>query len=347
MTPKLFYGLTVTAAICAVVAGTTYYSTRTWAPSTEQGQPLFPDLAANAGKVASVTVQQGGETVTISRNGDTWGIKDRAGWPADIEEVREAIVGLTRMEIVEEKTRNEERYALLHLEDPATEDAQSKLVRLADEGGNSVATVVLGKIKFGVLGPGRNGTYVRVPDNAQTWLVSGSIDAPIDVRGWAQKEIFEIPKEDVTQIRISHPDNEDVVLTRSEVDATQFALANVPEGAKLREDADITFIANSVAQLELWDVKKADEITEDANKTIINEIIARNGLTVFVNVVASEGENHWVTVEAQGVDAAKQAADEINARAGGWAFKIQSYKADNFRKRLSDLTEEAKPEGDS
>jgi hypothetical protein len=347
MTPKLFYGLTIAAAVSLAAAGTTYYSTRTWAPSTEQGDPLFPELAEAAANVASLNLQQGEETITIARNGDAWGISDRSGWPANTEEVREVIVGLTQMQIVEEKTRNEARYELLHLEDPAAKDAQSKLLRLDDENGKEIVTVVLGKIKFGVLGPGRNGTYVRKPGDPQTWLVSGSMDAPTDVRGWAQKAIFDIPKDDVSQIRISHPGDEDVVLARGEGDGAEIALVNVPEGSKLRSDADIGFITTAIAQLELWDVRKREEIKGDPEKEIISEIITKNGLTVFVNVVASEGDDNWVTVEAQAVGDAKQLADEINARADGWVFMIQSYKADNFKKRLSDLTEEDKPESDS
>ena len=247
-------------------AGTTYYSTRTWAPSSEQGDALFPKLSATADKITSLTISQGEETITIKRDGDTWGIADRSGWPANSDEVREVIVGLTQMRVVEEKTRNEARYKLLHLEDPATEDAQSKLLQLDDASGKNIATVVLGKIKFGVLGPGRNGTYVRKPGTPQTWLVSGSMDAPTDVRGWAQKAIYEIPKDDVSQIRISHPGDEDVVLVRGEEEGADFTLANIPEGTKLRQDADIGFVASALAQLELWDVKKREEITGDPDK---------------------------------------------------------------------------------
>ncbi len=347
MTPKLFYGLTIVAVVSLAAAGTTYYSTRTWAPGSEQGDALFPKLSATAGKIAALTITQGKNTITIKRDGESWGISDRGGWPANADEVREVIVSLTQMKIVEEKTRNEARYKLLHLEDPASDDAQSKLLQLDDESGQSIATVVLGKIKFGVLGPGRNGTYVRKPGTAQTWLVSGSMDAPTDVRGWAQKAIYEIPKDDVAQIRISHPGDEDVVLVPGEGEVAGFTLANIPEGAKLRQDADIGFIAGALAQLELWDVKKRDEIKGDPEKEIISEILVKTGMSILVTVVASEGDDHWVTVEARAVGEAKPAADIINARADGWVFKIQSYKAENFKKRLADLTEEDKPETDS
>ena len=347
MTPKTFYGLTVAAAISVAVAGTSYYSSRIWAPDTQSGEPLFASLTATADKVAMVTVQHGKESITIVRNGDAWGIKERDGFPADAEEVRETIVGLTQMVTIEEKTRNEARYRLLHLEDPKAEDTQSKLVRLADENGKEIAAVVLGKIKFGVLGPGRNGTYVRKPGNPQTWLVSGDIDAPPDVRGWAQKSIFEIPKEDVAEIRIVHPDNEEVRIVRGEGegDVSAFGLLDLPEGATLKQDADLAFLATAIAQLELWDVSKIAQVKAVADP-VVATVITKEGLKVTVKIVASVGEDHWVTVSAEGPQSAKETVDKINQKTAGWAYKVLTFKVSHFQKRLSDLIDlpEPKPE---
>lgn len=347
MTPKLFYGLTLAAAVSLAVAGTSYYSTRTWAPGATSGEALFANLAGDAGKVASVRISQGKQIITVKRDGDAWSIVERNGFPANTEEVRQTIVGLTRMDIIEEKTRNETRYKLLQLEDPEGEDAESKLVVLADESGKEIASVVLGKVKLGVLGPGRNGTYVRKPGTPQTWLVSGNVDAPINVRGWAEKTIYEISKDDIAQIRISHPDNEDVLLTHGKGETGAFTLANLPEGKKLKQDADLGFIATSLVQLELWDVKKRSELEADPEKTVVVEIVTRNGLNLMVNVRAGEGEDRWVDVSAEGGEGVKDIVADINSRTAGWTFKIQEYKAGNFLKRLDDLVEPEKQEGDS
>ena len=347
MSPRFFYGLTIAAAICLAVAGTAYYSSKTWAPDTSAGETLFEDLANSADRVAAVAVQHGAESITIERNGETWGIKERDGFPADAEEVRETIVGLTQMATIEEKTRNEDRYRLLHLEDPAEEGAQSRLVRLLDGDGKELAALVLGKIKFGVLGPGRNGTYVRKPGDPQTWLVTGSIAAPSDVRGWAQKTIFEIDQKEVAEIRIVHPDGENLRIVRGEGegDVAAFGLVDLPEGAKIKADADLAFLATAIAQLELWDVKKAAEI-DPAADPVTTTVIAKNGLQVTVTIVSSEGEDHWVTVSAQGPESASEEVEKINSRAKDRAFKVLTFKLANFRKKLADLADlpEPKPE---
>lgn len=348
MTPKLFLGLTATAAASLALAGVVYYDAQTWAPNTASGEPLLPDLGGQAEKVVSVAVKTNDNVVTVVKKGDGWGIAERSDFPADADEVREVIVGLTQMTIIEEKTRSPARYKLLDLDDPEAEDSEAKLVTLSDADGKPVASLVLGKVKFGVLGPGRNGTYVRKPGDPQTWLVSGDVEAPISVRGWAQKAVFEIPKEEVAQIKTVHTDAEQVVLVRGEGagDVSAFGILDLPEGAKLKQGADLAFLASSIAQLELWDVKKSD--APDTGGVATTEIIAKNGLKVTVRLVSSEGEEHWVTVEADGPDGAKKTVDEINARAKGWMFKIPTYKANNFKKRRAELIEPpAETDGDS
>ena len=351
MTPKLFLGLTVTAATSLALAGVVYYDAQTWAPNTVSGEALLPDLGGQAENVTSVSVKTNDNTVTVVKKGDGWGIAERSDFPADADEVREVIVGLTQMTIVEEKTRSPGRYKLLDLDDPEAKDSEAKLVTLAGADGKAIASLVLGKVKFGVLGPGRNGTYVRKPGDPQTWLVSGDVEAPISVRGWAQKAVFEIPKEEVAQIKTVHADAEEVVLVRGEGagDVSAFGILNLPEGAKLKQGADLAFLASSIAQLELWDVKKSE--ASDAGTAAgvaTTEIIAKNGLKVTVRLVSSEGEEHWATVKAEGPDGAKKAVEEINARADGWVFKIPTYKANNFKKRRAELIEPpAKTDGDS
>ncbi|MGI9413829.1 MAG: DUF4340 domain-containing protein [Hyphomicrobiales bacterium] len=349
MTPKLFFGLTVAAAASLAAAGVVYYNAQTWAPNTASGEALLPDLATRAGNVASVSVKTADNTVTVVKKGESWGIAERAGFPADSDEVREVVVGLTQMTIVEEKTRNPARYKLLDLDDPETEDSEAKLVTLSDADGKPIAQLVLGKVKFGVLGPGRNGTYVRKPGNPQTWLVSGDVAAPISVRGWAQKAVFEIPKEEVAQIKIVHADKEEVVLVRGEGEGevSAFGILNLPEGAKIKQGADLAFIASSIAQLELWDVRQSEPADATAPGVVTSEIIAKNGLKVTVRLVSSKDEDHWVTVAAEGPEDAKAAVEEINARAKGWVFKVPSYKAQNFKKRRAELIDPPKTDGDS
>jgi hypothetical protein len=350
MTPKLFYSLSIAAALSLAAAGGTYYTTRSFTSAVEAGDPLFPDLLQQAGDVASLTVIQGTDTITVERSEDGWGISERNGFPANADEIRETIVGMTRMLVVESKTRNEERYELLQLEDPAAEDANSKLVQLRDADGDIIAEVVLGKIKYGLLGPGRNGVYARVPGDPQSWLVSGDISAPLDVRGWADKKVFEFSPAEISRVTISHADGDRVVLVRDDPESEEatFRLENLPDGETLADDADLEFQVRSLGQLELWDVRVSGTVEppEGASETTI-DVATVDGINVTMHLVSDGEEDHWVTMSAWGVGDAADAARELSERARGWSYQIQSYKANVFGKRLAELLAATEEDGGS
>ena len=52
-----------------------------------------------------------------------------------------------------------------------------------------------------------------------------------------------------------------------------------------------------------------------------------------------DGDVSWLSFNATGEGDAKKQADEINAKATGWEFKIPNWKADAISKRAADLFE--------
>ncbi len=348
MTPKLFYGLTIAAVVTASAASITYYTTRTWSSQVAAGDAVFSELADQQEEVASLTIAQGGESITLERGETGWGIAERDGFRANADKIREAIVGLTQLQVYEAKTRNPDRYSLLELGDPEADDAKSKLVHLRDGDGNTLAALVLGKVKYGLLGPGRNGVYARIPGNDQSWLLNGSIPAPTEVRSWADKTVLDIPPEDISAIRISHGDGEHVVIERANPDAETpvFVVANLPDGAAMKSDADLPFHVQSTGQLELWDVRRAasSDMAEDSVETTIDIELA-NGVNVTLHMVTEGGEEHWVSAFAWGGAEVANEVRVINERARGWQFMVQDYKAEVFGKRMADLIEGDSEEG--
>ena len=114
--------------------------------------------------------------MTLARDKDAWTLADRGGYPAKAEAVRALLVKLAEAELVESKTRNKDRYALLELEDPAAKDAKSRLLRLLDDKGGVIAEAIVGKKRFDAFGGSKSGTYVRKPGDAQTWLTNADLD---------------------------------------------------------------------------------------------------------------------------------------------------------------------------
>ena len=128
-----------------------------------------------------------------------------------------------------------------------------------------------------------------------------------------------------------------LVRGEGEGDVFAFGLVNLPEGAKIKAGRDLAFMATAIAQLELWDVKEgAGRRGRDAAQQVDqrNHHQGRSDGVRAFHIL--EGEDHWVTVEADGPRSGQGSRCRDKCQGQGWMFKIPTYKAENFKKRLSD-----------
>ena len=163
MTPKQFAALAVAAVVSAVVAIAVYSSSVQWSSVTESGEPLVAGLRAHAKTISEVEVDQGDKKITLERKGKDWVLAEHDSYVADPKKVDALLAGLSKAQLVEAKTSMKDKYPLLGVEDPGTKDAKSVLVRLVDDQGKDVTSVIVGNKRQDTLGVGGSGTYVRKP----------------------------------------------------------------------------------------------------------------------------------------------------------------------------------------
>jgi Domain of unknown function (DUF4340) len=340
MKPRSFAALAVITVFAVAISMTTYASQNRWSQAQVTGAGLFPDLASQASTIARIELKQGDKSLTLVREKDGWSIADRGGYPAKPEAVRTLLVKLAGAELVESKTRNKDRYALLELEDPSGKDSKSRLLRLLDDKGGVIGEVVVGKKRFDAFGGSKSGTYVRKPGEAQTWLSNADRDVSAGLRDWVQPGVLDIPGPKIGAVTIEIPGEEPLKIARDTADATKYALVGMPEGKKLKEGAGIDAIVRAAGNIELEDVRKAAApATPPAADAGVAKIEADGGLAATVRL-RKEGEDTWVSIEATGADGdAKKTADEITKRTQGWEFKVPAYKAQSILKRRADLFE--------
>lgn len=339
MTPKLFTGLTVAAVGSLLLAAVVHGRADSWSPGGASGTKLLPTLSRDAEKIQTVTLKQGAQSLTIERKGQAWTLKDRGGYPVDGDRVRAMLLKLTAAELVDRKTRNPERFAVLELDDPATKDAKSRLLTVADDKGRPLAELIVGKRSAEQFGSGKGGTYVRRPNDKDTWLVNAEIDVPTAVNQWVDTTIFEAEIAKVQSVKVEIAQKPAFAINREAgkpANKDSYKLAGMPEGKKLKSDYTLEDIVNAFARVELEDVRKIPEAAPDhtAGQTAVFE--AEGGLKITM-AVRSQGEDRWAVVTATGDGDTKAAADKVNARAAGWEFKLPTWKADQIFKKQADL----------
>ncbi|MDX2156436.1 MAG: DUF4340 domain-containing protein [Hyphomicrobiaceae bacterium] len=361
--PHQFIGLAGATALSVLVALGLYAGSNRWSTGKVEGAAFLPELAQNLASVAAVEVSQSGQKLTFERAGNAWKVRDRAGYPAKTETVRTLLVTLAEAQLIESRTAVKGKLPLLELEDPAAKDAKSRGVRVLDSAGKPIVSVVLGKSRMDAFGQGRGGIYVRRQDEAQSWLATGDARVTADIKDWVDTQVLTVDTGKVARLTLEHPGEEPLVVEKTPpepkaepgkdgkpANATpippppsaakdgKFRLANMPEGKKLKKDANVDQIIDGLASISLEDVRKLDAVPS-GDKVSVLKLEQEGGPTVTLRL-RKDGENAWLSLEAVGADGdAKKKADELNAKAKGWEYRIQTWKADQINKRRADLFE--------
>ena len=349
MTPKLFTGLAAAALGSLLLAALVHTRAESWSEGVASGTRLMPSLQRDLPRLATITMKQGSQSVTLERKpdkgGEAWSLKDRGGYPVQGERVRALLLKLVDAELVDRKTRNPDRFGLLELEDMSVKDAKTRQLTLADDKGQKLADLLVGKRSVEQFAAGKGGTYVRRPAEKETWVVNSEIDLPTAVNQWVDTSIFEAQVAQVRKVEVSLEGTPSFAIEREAgkpagKDAYKLA-GGIGEGKKLKSDWTLEDVVNAFARVELEDVRRPVKPAADAKPASIATYEMENGGKITVTV-RSEGEARWAIVQATGEGDAKAVADAVNKRAEGWEFRLPSWKYEQIFKKAADLTEDMK-----
>jgi hypothetical protein len=352
--------LAVLALITAlvVIAAIVSYSRRQPAPAAPESDRLYPELAERVNDVASITIQSGAEPFVIARHNGDWGLETKGGYPVTFEKVKQTILGLAALEIIEPKTSRPEYYDRLGVTEPGP-DVDSTLVTLRDEDGGTLASLIIGDTAPG--GGRAPRRFVRKADDAQAWLVEGQVSVDRTPLNWIDRELLRLPRTRVQSVTVAHPDGERIHLHRNQQSRRNFLVDDVPERFELQNEGIANSIAGAAGYLRIEDVAPAADVDFASGQVTTVEFRTFDGLLVTLEVLPVE-DGAWLELcaaaeedaalpepdanaEAPPETAATQ-AEEINRRAAGWAFRINRSAAQSMTKRMADLIQEIEPEHD-
>jgi hypothetical protein len=175
------------------------------------------------------------------------------------------------------------------------------------------------------------GTFVRRAGEAESWLVSGTINVDRKVENWLRKDVVDVAANRVASVTITRPDGKVVRIAKdSEADAN-FKLADVPKGREATSEFTINGIAGTLAGLRFDDVVSAKDAAPP-EKPLDARFATFDGLVVDVIAWEKDGKNYAQLTASED----KEAAD-LNQRAKGWTFVLPAYKYANLNKSNDDL----------
>jgi hypothetical protein len=294
---------------------------------------VLPSVAARPAEIGTIAVRRDKGTLTLERGQSGWTVAERNHYPADPGKVRQALIGLAELKLVEAKTRKAELYKRLEVED-VREGSKSAAVEVKDANGQSMARLIVGKRRPDRLGTGADGIYIRRPGEAQAWLAQGSLDLTGEAKDWLDKKVVSIPSGKVKSVTIAQPDGATLTIARETPDG-KFAVADAPADARWKGETTIAEPAGGLENVELSDVATLEQqpVPEDAH---VATFVTFDGLTVKA-ATWSKDETTWLRLDASG-----SGADEIAAKTGKWVYAIPAWKANPLKTKLADLVEPPK-----
>ena len=282
--------VTVLAAALVVLGALALIAQYDPQPPSPGGGLLLPELAGELDEITQVTVMGAGSerVATLQRGEDgNWSIAEKAGYPADVEKVHHTLISLAESRIVEPKTANPDFYDRLGVEDVASDDAGGVAVTLA--GTDSQVNVIVGNTE------GASQRYVRVPEQAQSFLIDRDPEVGGETTDWLAAEILAIPGSRMARVTVTHPDGEVVSVSKADPDQSNFDVEAMPEGRELQYASIANVMGTVLSNLSLQDV---EPLTATDVPVTVTEWATFDGLVITAESFERDDEP-WVAFRAE------------------------------------------------
>jgi hypothetical protein len=288
----------------------------------------FPDLAARLAEAAKVEIRKQDTVLTLLRQGEAWVLPQKGNYPTRPERVRELLVGLTELRLVEPRTADPGQHDRLGVEDPARPGSTALLLRVLAANDKPIAELVIGRRRVRTQGNVPESAYVRRPNESQAWLAEGRLPADADAQLWLDRDIANIAADRIRRVTIRRGGEPALVLARGDEADAKLRLEQ-PEDPRPLDDVSLDEVARGFEFLTFLDVKPAAEGPGAALGESRFDLI--DGMAVTI-APSHDGETVWIRLAAEG-----PGSEPLNARWRDWAYQVGAWKEKAFIPRLEDL----------
>lgn len=295
--------------------------------NAKTGDVLIPGLAANLNDIQKILVEGPEGSSMVSRDAaGVWRLEDKAGYPVQTDVLRTAIVGLSKVRIVDAMTANPDKYNRLSVED-WQDGVSSTRVTLVGPDQRFVVLIGTTLVDAATAPDGEAEFYARMQDAAQSWHVKGPFDVPEKPMDWLDLSVVDEPRSNIKSVVITHADGEVVRVSLPDQTAENFVIENVPDGFMPKTEFVANSVGSSLGWLTVEDVAPLGPVPVDASTTVYTLWDDR----MIIIHTFTRDDRQWFAIEKPGDETADMLKD--------WAYAISDYKATDFAKRMDDLVQ--------
>jgi hypothetical protein len=348
--------IAILGAAAAVAVGLAAIVARsgTSAEESTRGEVMFQSLTPRINDVALVEIKRTDAQFSIRREGESWGIAEKGGYPVKFERVKETVVSLSQLRALEPMTSRADRYPQIGVQDPekageAATGGGPTLLTLKDDKGAVLASAIVGNPRFGA----QPGVYIRKPGEEQSWLAQGRLEIPGHFTQWIEPQIMSIQRDRVKSVDVAPVEGDPFSIERATPEQTNYTVVGLPPGQELKSTTAADAFGSALAFLSLEDVARASAIDlSPASGAVPGPLLqfrTFDGLLVMVQLTDKDGAS-WARIAASpapeepnpGPGIIDEAA-QINSRVDGWIFALPAYKSSVMKTTMLDLIRDGRP----
>ena len=301
--------------------------------------------------VSTITLAQGGETLTLQRTSSGFAVKQRQNYPVPADKVNSLFVKCTDIRCEERVTESKDKHKDLGV---AADDKEATVVKLLDNDGKVIAGLVVG----GSASRGR-GVYVRPVDKDVVYAAEKWVSFSTKISDYVDTELVKVAKEDVVEVRVERKDSTYTV-TRDKDGGV--VLKDVPKGKRAKQ-SDVESLFDALSSLSLDDIAADAALAADPDTTFTCKTSKH---ATYVVKLSKKDDKHYVKLVVEGPSAelveatkgfrgdeskaekekkdailtANDRAAAFNIRHNNRVYEIASWDAGKIRKPLNDLVED-------
>lgn len=318
-------------------------------PPADIGRLLLPDLPLN--DVVRVEVAGAAATTTVERVDGRWVVREKDGYPANFDRLRQTLIRLTELKIGDVVRGGAEARAANGLGRPGADQPDTLTVTFADAGGRTLAGLILGKVHMRKMpsdgspyggGDMPDGRFVAPLTGDGAYRVKDALSELVsDPMPWIDTQLVSVEEGQLKRITIAGPGRDPLVLERDAADV--LALVGPLADDEEPNPNALSSIRNALAYLNFQNVARAMPETaapSDSDETFTAE--ARDGrvfhvalgdagdtgtrrvrLAVTYTAPATPSEDTNTTAETVMKD-----VEKLHAQLSPWVFMVPTYKTD-------------------
>ncbi|MEE2565548.1 DUF4340 domain-containing protein [Hyphobacterium marinum] len=314
------------AVLAMLIALTLVLTASSSAPGLDRRGPVLPDLAGTTSEVRTLAVETRAARFELERDGEGWALAGRAGFPANADLAERILTSLAELEYAGARTASRNQHAALGLVAP---DQGGDGIRITahDYDGRLVADLILGAAR------GESGSYLRRPDEDQTWAVIGLPPVATEADRWMELDFLALGTDTIARVQVQPESGPTYRLERPGLSVRNFALRS-PPGWRPVTDGAGNGTGSVLSRVRFRDVRRADFTDPPVARHTAETF---GGLRVEIAVYA-DGQSRWATLRAVALsDDAQAEALALNNTADNWAFLLSDLTISRLIRPLDDF----------